>query len=131
MNSLREYPESPGQPKAPELRRVYWREEILEVVLWLRGEGFDDRIDAPLLRRFLGMSSEQASEYLRQLTEQGYFFRLRDGRYGLTVRGEAETRRLLIGRRSIPPPASGPCGPACWCHASPLESASCLSEQVG
>lgn len=130
MKNLRGHPDRPEQPKSPELRQVYWREEILELVLWLRGEGFDERIDTRLLRRFLGMGPEQASEHLRQLVEQGYFVRLGDGRHALTARGEAEARRLLTGRRT-PPPAAGPCGPACWCHTSPLESAFCISEQIG
>lgn len=131
MNSVRGHPEPAEQPKALELRRVYWREEILEVVLWLRGEGFDERVDPPLLRRFLGMGPEQAGEQLGQLADQGYLVRLSDGRYGLTTRGEVEARRLVNGRRRIPPPAAGPCGPTCWCHTSPLESASCISEQIG
>lgn len=121
----------PEEPKAPELRAWYWREEILEVILWLRGEGFDEHIGARALREFLDMDAEHAAAHLDELVAQGYLNPLPDGRYALTDRGESEADRLLRGTRIVPKPAAGPCGPACWCHTSPVESAACLTNQIG
>src|SRR6266498_1031875 len=46
---------TPAQPKSEALRALYWRDEILQVMFWLRGEGFGDDADAPLIERFRGV----------------------------------------------------------------------------
>lgn len=114
-----------SEPKHPALREVYWREEILEVVLWLRGEGFDERIDAAVLCDFLGIDHHKAAALLDRLATHGYLQRLADGRYELSEDGEEEGRRLTGGERAVPAATPGPCGPECWCSASPTEAARC------
>lgn len=113
------------EPKHPTLRAVYRREEILAVVLWLRGEGWEDSLAADVLVRFLGLDPAKAAEHLEQLVEQGYLQRRPYGRFGLTQAGEDEVRRLTAGDRAVPPPTSGPCGPECWCSTSPIEASRC------
>lgn len=114
-----------SEPKHPALREVYWREEVVEVVLWLRGEGFDERIDAAVLYNFLGIDQLTAAALLDRLAAQGYLQRLTDGRYGLSPDGEEEGRRLTGGQRAVPAPTAGPCGPECWCSTSPTEASRC------
>lgn len=113
------------EPKHPALREVYWREEVVEVVLWLRGEGFDERIDAAVLSNFLGIDQPKAAALLDQLVAQGYLQRLADGRYELSQDGEEEGRRLTGGQRAVPAPSPGPCGPERWCSTSPTEASQC------
>lgn len=113
------------EPKHPTLRAVYWREEILEVVLWLRGEGLDESLDPEVLRSFLGIDPEKATEDLDWLAAQGYLQRRPDGRYVLSRYGEEEGQRLVEGDRAVPPPTSGACGPDCWCSSSPMEALRC------
>lgn len=119
-----------GEPKDPALRSLYWREEVLEVVLWLRGGGYDDRLDAAVLRDFLGIEPVQASAHLQRLTAQGYLCALPDGRYALTAFGEEEGRRLVGGLRAVPLASQGTCGPACWCSTSPVESWRCSAAAI-
>lgn len=113
------------EPKHPTLRAVYWREEILGVVLWLRGEGLDDRLDADVLRRFLGVDAAKAAEHLELLVDQGYLRRLPDERYALSQDGEEEGERITQLDRAVPPPTSGACGSDCWCSTSPMEASRC------
>ncbi|HVM13402.1 MAG TPA: hypothetical protein VM287_03630 [Egibacteraceae bacterium] len=114
-----------SEPKHPALREVYWREEVLEVVLWLRGEGFVERIDAAALCNFLDIDHHKAAALLDRLATHGYLRRLAEGRYELSEDGEEEGRRLTGGERAVPAPTPGPCGPECWCSASPTEAARC------
>lgn len=114
-----------SEPKHPALREVYWREEVVEVVMWLRGEGFDERIDAAVLCNFLGIDQPKAAALLDRLAAQGYLQRRVDGRYELSQDGEEEGRRLTGGQRAVPAPTQGPCGPDCWCSTSPTEASRC------
>lgn len=115
------------EPKHPVLRDVYWREEILELALWRRGEGFDETLDAAVVAAWLGLDRGQADAHLDRLVTQGYLRRAPDGRCGLARRGEEEGRRLLQGVRAVPLPTFGGCGPACWCHTSPIEADRCAT----
>lgn len=122
------FPDAAGparEPKHPALREVYWREEVVETVLWLRGERFDDRIDAATLTDFLGIDHPTAARLLDRLAAQNYLQRTADLRYELADEGEEEGRRLTGWSRAVPAPTAGPCGPACWCSTSPVEAARC------
>lgn len=100
-----------------ELRELYWRDEIVQVVLWLRGEGGDERIDAPTLQRFLGLDPAASLGHLRSLVDRGVLQVLRDGRYALTPYGEQIGERIVAGRTAeVPQPREGPCGRECWCY---------------
>ncbi len=116
------------QPKHPVLRDVYWREEILELALWRRGEGFDETVDTATVAAWLGLDRAQARAQLDRLVTQGYLRRMDDGRCALARRGEEEGRRLLQGRRAMPLPAPGACGLECWCHTSLIEADRCAAE---
>ena len=65
----------PAEPKSEALRALYWRDEILQVMFWLRGEGFGDNADAPLIERFLGVDANIGIRYLDRLVEEGYLTR--------------------------------------------------------
>lgn len=119
------------QPKHPVLRDVYWREEILELALWRRGEGFDETLDAAVAAAWLGLDRAQAGAHLDRLVTQGYLRRAGDGRYALARRGEEEGRRLVQGLRAVPLPAPGVCGLECWCHTSPIEANRCADADPG
>lgn len=117
-----------GEPKHPALRSLYWREEVLEVMLWLRGGGYDDRLDAAVLADFLGIDRTLATGHLERLADQGYLRLMPgDGRYALTPLGEEEAQRLVGGLRAVPLASPGRCGPACWCSTSRVESWHCAS----
>ena len=68
-------PDELPAPKSAGLAAMYWRSEILQVMYWLRGEGFGDLVDVPMIERFLGMHAEVGITYLDQLVEQDYLVR--------------------------------------------------------
>jgi hypothetical protein len=109
--------------KDPGLQGIYWRDEILQVMYWLKGEGLLDEVAADDLRRFLETDPGRLEERLEQLAQEGY---LEPGagdlvRYRLTPWGIDEGRRRFLdefapflGRES-----HVECGdPACECHTS-------------
>jgi hypothetical protein len=59
------------EPKSDALRALYWRDEILQLMFWIRGEGFGDAIDPALLERFLGVQAEVGIRYLDHLVGEG------------------------------------------------------------
>ncbi|HEX2031402.1 MAG TPA: hypothetical protein VHL78_08390 [Actinomycetota bacterium] len=118
-----------GEPKSEALRALFWRDEILQVVFWLEGEGFGDEADAHTLERFLGVDARIGAQYLERLVEEGLL--VRDGaRYRLTERGRAEGGRIFSEEfAELTRPSHGECGEDCWCHASPEEAEVCLEER--
>jgi hypothetical protein len=107
----------------PACQGIYWRDEILQLTFWLRGEGLLPDVTADDLRRFLEMDPGRLEERLEQLVQEGYLDRASgDGRrYRLNTLGIEEGRRRFVdeftpflGRES-----HVVCGdPACECHTS-------------
>lgn len=120
----------PSQPKSELLRALYWREEILQVIYWIEGEGFGDEVDAGQLDRFLGLDANLGGGYLDRLVEDGYLRRVDADRYSLTDRGRAHGARSFADEfADLTRPAHGECGPDCWCHASVAEAEACAAER--
>lgn len=119
------------EPKSEALRALYWRDEILQVMFWLRGEGLAETADATLLERFLGVDADVGVRYLDRLVDDGYLVRRDDG-YALSDKGISEGSRVFTEEfADLTRPAHGECGPDCWCHASPEEAEACATERAG
>ena len=118
-------------PKSGALQALYWRSEILQVMYWLRGEGFGDIVDAPLLERFLGVNAEIGLTYLDRLVDEGYLER--DGAwFVLSPSGlEQGAAEFATAFSDLTRPAHGECSEDCWCHASAEEAATCAAERPG
>lgn len=116
-------------PKSEALKALYWRSEILRLMYWLRGEGYGDLVDAPMLQRFLGVRASLGLTYLDRLVEDGYV--VRDGDwYALSdlglVEGEEE---YLTAFSELLRPAHGACSPECWCEMSVEEADACSAQR--
>ncbi len=118
-------------PKSSSLQAMYWRSEILQVMYWLRGEGFGDLVDAPLIERFLGVDAERGISYLDRLVVEGYL--TIDGEwYALSARGLAEgAHEFLDSFSELMHPAHGECSDDCWCHMSADEADACVAHRQG
>ena len=102
---------------------IYWRDEILQLMYWLQGEGLLQEVAPDDLRRFLAAAPERLSALLAQLVQDGDLECAEgDGpRYRLSAQGMAEGRRrfadefaALLGRES-----HIVCGdPQCDCQTS-------------
>lgn len=118
-------------PKSDALRALYWRSEILQVMYWLRGEGFGDLVDAPMIERFLGVDAHVGVRYLDRLVDEGYVER--DGEwYSLSARGlEEGGLEFAAAFDELMRPTHGECSDDCWCHVSPEEADACAAERAG
>ncbi len=107
----------------PALQGIYWRDEILQLMYWLKGEGILANVASDDLRRFLEADPGRLGERLAQLVQDGYLEPApgNGGRYRLSALGIEEGRRRFVdefapflGRES-----HGECGDAaCECHTS-------------
>lgn len=116
-------------PKSEALAALYWRSEILQVMYWLRGEGFGDIVDSGLIERFLGVDAAIGLTYLDRLAEEGYL--VQDGDwYSLSELGlEQGAREFTEAFADLTKPAHGECSDDCWCHMSADEADACLAHR--
>ena len=117
-------------PKSSALQMLYWRSEILQVMYWLRGEGFGDIVDAAMIERFLGVDSRNGVSYLDRLVEEGYL--VAEGEwYSLSDFGLKQgAREFAESFSDLTKPAHGECSDDCWCHASVDEADACMAHRV-
>jgi hypothetical protein len=112
-----------GSDQGPGFRDIYWRDEILQLMFWLCGEGLFEDVAPDDLRRFLETDPGRLEERFEQLVQEGYLDpSAGDGRrYRLNALGIEEGRRRFVdeftpflGRES-----HVVCGdPTCECHTS-------------
>jgi hypothetical protein len=113
-------------PKSEQLRVLFWRSEILQVVYWLHGEGLGDLVDIDLIRTYLGVdTSENLSTYLELLVADGSL--VRDGEwYALSARAMAEGEaEMATAFTDLVHPVVSECNDECWCQTSAAEADAC------
>lgn len=79
--------ESRGQPS------IFWQDEILQVMFWMRGEGFGEKITITQLKKFLETGEETLSANLSQLEKNGLVKSDFSDTYELTDTGVKEGGR--------------------------------------
>lgn len=116
-------------PKSAALAALYWRSEILQVMYWLRGEGFGDIVDAGLIERFLGVDAANGVTYLDRMVAEGYL--IADGPfYALSEAGRAEgAAEFASSFAELMRPTHGECDADCWCHQSADEAEACAASR--
>lgn len=104
------------------------RDEVLELLYWLEGEGFGGDATVERLVRFLAYPEAQVRRTLDGLVGRGEAVRDADSlQYRLTETGRREAARrfteefaLLLGQ------GHGQCNdPGCECHTNPAGAAAC------
>lgn len=119
------------EPKTEALRALYWRDEILQLMFWIYGEGLGEEVDPVLLERFLGVDAQVGVLYLDRLVNEGLLFRGDTGLYRLSERGREHGARAFAEEfADLTGPSHGECGADCWCHASPDEAEACAAERT-
>lgn len=120
------------EPKSDALRALYWRDEILQLMFWVQGEGLGEKIDPGLLERFLGVDAQEGIRHLDQLVDEGLLSCDAEGRYRLTAEGHRHGARVFADEfADLTQPGHGECGADCWCHASSEEADACLAGRHG
>ena len=106
-------------PDSP-LDALYWRDELLQILYWLRGEDLGDAAMARDLVTFLGAGESLVQQHLERLVADGYAERLAGDpkRYRLTELGVKEGgRRFADEFAGLTGQAHGACSdPNCACR---------------
>jgi hypothetical protein len=113
-----------------ELDALRVREEVLQSMYWLAGEGLADTPRADELARFLAVPVATLEPYLQRFTLEGYLEHAGEG-YTMTDRGRELGKRSFADEfAGLTGQAHGECDDDCWCHESPEEAARCLEERI-
>lgn len=119
------------EPKSEGLRALFWRDEILQVMFWIEGEGLGSDADPVMMERFLGLDRSLAGGFLDRLVEDGYLEHGVADRYRLSDEGRRRGARAFAEEfAEVTRPAHGECGPDCWCHASMVEAEACAADRA-
>ena len=96
---------------------IFWRDEVLQILVWMRGEGLNDSPSAAELSRFLGIDEEPLRRHLQQMVLDGYLASIAD-RFSVTKLGRSEGgRRFREEFESLQGHGHGECSdPDCDCH---------------
>lgn len=107
------------------------RDDILQAMYWMRGEGLEEEADARSLVSLLALEQEMIREQLEILAEEGYLEES-GGRYRLSELGVREGGRRFADEFSdLQSMAHGECGPDCpHCKGIPRDACiHCSDEQ--
>ena len=89
------------------------RDDILQAMYWMRGEGFGEEADAASLTSFLSLDEALLREQLDVLAEEGYLEES-GGSYRLSELGVKEGGRRFADEFSgLQETAHGECAPGC------------------
>jgi hypothetical protein len=143
---------SPGPTGSPlsALDELFWRDEILQALFWMRGEGLAEAVTWAELARFLGADEAVVKAELARLEHDGYVEGVRSresGFWGEAAPGHSPPTpdaRLLTPAYSLTPlgaqeggrrfrdefvgltrQAHAECGPGCWCQDPDHEGEPC------
>ncbi len=97
---------------------IYWRDEILQVMFWLTGEGFGREFTADDLKKFLAVEDVRLTENLKSMVSDGFLERTSENKYALTTLGKSEGgRRFADEFEEMMKPGHYECAdPDCDCH---------------
>lgn len=79
--------------KTDEKPSIFWQDEILQVMYWMRGEGFGERINIAQLQKFLDTSEEILAANLSELEKKSFITSDFSDLYELTDTGIKEGGR--------------------------------------
>lgn len=110
---------------------LFWRDEVLQILYWLRGEGIGDAVAPGELVSLLGTEEEMVHRHLERLVQEGHVDRQEGARtrYRLTEQGMKEGgRRFADQFAGLTGQAHGECSdPNCVCRT--LGPAACESSE--
>ena len=103
------------------------RDELLELLYWLEGEGIPGAATRAAMARFLARPDHEVEEVLAQLLARGDIDAAGDAEYRLTETGRREAaRRFAEEFAGMTGQGHGECNdPTCDCHTNPAGAAEC------
>jgi hypothetical protein len=134
-----------GRDDRPLLSDLFWRDEILQVMYWYRGEGFGTSVTARDLLTFLSADEQSIQEHMERMAADGYLQRVDASdadsgagdaappRYTFTEFGAEEgARRFADEFSGVTKQGHGDCPPGCpICKDLPPEDCvHCRTQEV-
>ncbi|MFN2569661.1 MAG: hypothetical protein ABR564_08705 [Candidatus Dormibacteria bacterium] len=119
-----------SQNGTPQLDYLSWRDEILQVMYWMMGEGIASAPNAPQLESFLGGNAANVGATLTRMAAEGYIKEVAEGSYSLTDLGMGHGKRSFAEEfDELTHAGHGECGPDCiFCHGPDADPAGCPSK---
>ena len=110
---------------------LYWRDEILQVMYWMAGEGLGDAVTPEDLVSFLRADGELISGVMNRVAQERFLEETASGEYRLTELGmDAGKRGFALEFEGWAAQGHGDCDPDCWCHKSAARAAQCTTERL-
>ncbi len=101
-------------PDGAAVREIARRDEVLELLFWMRGQGFADQLSPRDLAGFLVYPETEIRATLQTLEAQASVEQRPGGRYALTESGLPEARRRFVDDfREMLAEGHGECGFSC------------------
>ncbi len=99
------------------LRALFWKDEILQVLYWMKGEGFGEAVTAEAMVNLLNTNIDNLKWHLAKLTEEA-FLEKKGAQFQLTEMGNKEAgRRFSDAFSGLQKAGHGECGPDCeFCY---------------
>ncbi len=123
--------EPPPADMPPASEYLFWRDEILQVMYWMAGEGLGSAVSPATLRTFLGGDEPELLLVIERVAVDGFLEPAGPGTWMLTELGkDAGKRGFAMEFEGLTGQAHGECGPDCWCHQSAARAAQCATERL-
>ena len=109
-----------------ELEVLRVRDELLQAMYWMRGEGLAEAPTVRELSTFLAVPADTLAVYVERFVADGDLAPANGG-FSLTAAGaEAGKRSFADEFADLTKPGHGECDDDCWCHDSPEAAADCI-----
>ena len=110
---------------------LHWRDEILQVMYWLNGEGLGDAPGAAQIQNFLGASEDIVVSTLERMVEDGFVVQ-ETGGFRLSDFGRREGGRSFEDEfHALTHQGHGECSPNCeFCNGPGGDPSNCPSKGV-
>ncbi len=124
-------PDGPGNRPDEGGREIVLRDEVLELLFWLEGEGFTEHSTLAGMLRFLSFPPGDVAATIAQLIERGELVAQADGQFQLTPAGRREAaRRFADDFAPLLHQGHGECNdPDCECHEDPHGTSHCRATE--
>lgn len=105
------------------MRALFWRDEILQILYWMKGEGFGDSVPASAIQPLIQTNIDNLLYHLEKLCSEGYLSKssaeiIPSTLFELTDFGKKEAgRRFSEAFQGMQKAGHGECGPDCeFCY---------------
>lgn len=113
-----------------ELEALRMRDEVLQALYWMRGEGLGSSPTVDVLSRFLVIPEQALAPVLDRIVDDGFIERTGDG-YALTEAGASLGGQSFAEEfDGMTKPGHGECDADCWCHDTIEAAERCHAERA-